>query len=1034
MDPNGNMSKTDSLAKSSNGRIELDLGQIDLDFDFKFADDLVTEAELEQDQRAETDLLGELNLKNQNELLVGGGKIVKHSSMAIESDILAAFESITNRQRETLTSTFLSPVEQTLQPTKPASIVFRPPHSPLRSKGKSIYNRPKPTPLKSTSALTNSFSTRKEPEKRDSKQSREEREIETIINADFSVTAPHNNNAVNGLVTMPYRSEEMNEKTIVPTVSSSFSSQQTRKSISLSHNSSVPLSDRNLPSATAAILQIEDELKVTPYQEPTLPLSPTVDNSYRRSNLGLVENARMSKKTHRDSHCSEMSEGNSQNSEKIADDFQSPENTDNGKIQEQKKETSTYFSALTLSSWTKKNKKATLLLSPRRVSSAKTESQGSMFQLFRKKEQRSSMPPQRTDSGHGQENRNGYSASYSDYPNDISKNSGVGEYEGRGEYVSRLDPKGGVNFSSSNGRIEFELNASGIGFEENIFSQDVLGALDLSPNSHASVNSKPVSVLLPTSSSKENKHLSMSIENDILAAFEFISRGEDFPDRKTEASMSTSVSTPASSSLSASSSGMIGPTTGLLTKSIYGRSKPAPSVPQLKFGSAPQSESRYTSSYSAQQQSVYPSPSLQVKTQGVSATPAKASSQPAPVPKFNRSQKQATLKNQEFDLEISREAEQARKIELAKAIYFRENGGNSEALSTEVGDDGIRKSRNNIQRQRLQLSKPQTSFAETVNSSGESDSDDQVLGRFQQPASISKNIGFIDKRSNSAQSISNLHQPNGNTLKKDTSFLVRNGRRSESQEQKTNRPGSIRSLNGIALGTEHADISTNSILVNSPVLPDYLQTSPQQYQPHSQQHQQQPQYQHFTQLQQQQQQQLLQQLQQSRAKSPLSPPMSAKVQSQTTSPMSLPVGVVNPTTLAHLQHQAQVKQLTEAQILQQQQQNAMMTYLAQMAVVQQTQMAALLAQQQQQQHQAILQQQQPASVVVGVARALDTPAGLALKGIAGVPEERKKKKHHSHKKALKEDETREPLSSTQPENGTKNEDDAGGNVVIEEKA
>ncbi|KAJ3031277.1 UNVERIFIED_CONTAM: hypothetical protein HDU68_005333 [Siphonaria sp. JEL0065] len=114
-----------------------------------------------------------------------------------------------------------------------------------------------------------------------------------------------------------------------------------------------------------------------------------------------------------------------------------------------------------------------------------------------------------------------------------------------------------------------------------------------------------------------------------------------------------------------------------------------------------------------------------------------------------------------------------------------------------------------------------------------------------------------------------------------------------------------------------------------------------------------------------------------RVKSPLTP-SSSKKQQQHQQQVSL--GSANAATLQQLYQANQVKKLGETQQTQQQAQNAMMTYLAQMAVVQQTQMAALLAQQQQAQLQQ-LQQQQQQRIVVGMAPALNgAPVGMAVLG------------------------------------------------------
>ncbi|KAI9338505.1 hypothetical protein BDR26DRAFT_862985 [Obelidium mucronatum] len=121
---------------------------------------------------------------------------------------------------------------------------------------------------------------------------------------------------------------------------------------------------------------------------------------------------------------------------------------------------------------------------------------------------------------------------------------------------------------------------------------------------------------------------------------------------------------------------------------------------------------------------------------------------------------------------------------------------------------------------------------------------------------------------------------------------------------------------------------------------------------------------------------------------------TSRVKSPLTPNQKKPVGTANAATVQQLYQSNQVKKLGETQQSQQQAQNAMMTYLAQMAVVQQTQMAALLAQQQQAQLQQLQQQQQFSNgmgVVVGMAPALTgTPVSMGV--ASGAPEEKKKKR------------------------------------------
>ncbi|KAJ3402337.1 Calmodulin-regulated spectrin-associated protein 2 [Chytriomyces hyalinus] len=403
---------------------------------------------------------------------------------------------------------------------------------------------------------------------------------------------------------------------------------------------------------------------------------------------------------------------------------------------------------------------------------------------------------------------------------------------------------------------------------------------------------------------------------------------------------------------------------------------------------------------------------------------------PPVTPKYNRTTKQSLQKEYESALEQAkrehREQDQARKIELAKALYFKElpgsddnNARSKSALSRSSGNKPITaaKNANDLAYGRSRSSQGVRFTASSDNSDDSEDSDtssdNRALGQLIPNRSTSA-MGMVNSAGNRAVNVNGMQgrsltagtllpgsgiggaiskltpgwlgQGRGVTPQKSSSALDIHGWVNSQQPdvQAPEQPHLGQRRSRMSLKQAAGIRPTSMLEAHKSTTPGVMftrQTSQEGPKPPplnprtSQTFEKQNIQTNVTAV-----------APPARVISPLNPsrPDQAPV------PPARKLGAANAATLQQLYQANQVKVLSETQHSQAEQQSAMMNYLTQMAIVQQTQMAALLAQQQQQQQQQQLNTS--VGVVVGLAPSLKTnPVGMAVLGNMADGGKKKKK-------------------------------------------
>ncbi|KAJ3212181.1 hypothetical protein HDU83_001192 [Entophlyctis luteolus] len=513
----------------------------------------------------------------------------------------------------------------------------------------------------------------------------------------------------------------------------------------------------------------------------------------------------------------------------------------------------------------------------------------------------------------------------------------ISDQKEQSEYVSRLDPKAALPSTDFSLDLEF-------------------GSLLSDP--------KPA---------KSKNRESMSMEKDILAAFDLLSSFDS--------------SVPDSGQSLSSAGGTVGAFSAPAT-SQHNRQTPKWTTPD----STPTSSVSTAGSTSSNAVTPSGQNGLAGSSRRSPAIPSPASV-PSTVthpPRFNRTQKAQALREQETAAEAAREAERLRKIEIAKALYFREQ---REAGSMDVSP--VNNEILDIPRGSSVMSRKNGAILNENSSRGSVLATNRgIMRSISHPSSFSHDPSQVKASTSDGGSDSDSDTDDDRVLARSSlppgALGHYTGRNSAFGHHEIARPSSALNMRSSVLHLQTGP-SLSQPLTSSKLHPNKAKSSGPHV--HSSDNTSLYSFQGY-----QQPSNVASTVRMSSVGSVPTPGPFPPVFSNGLTTTAIPntqlqqqaKGTVNAATAVQLNHQNKVKQLTDAQVMQQQQQNAMMAYLAQMAVVQQTQMAALLAQQQQQQQQMQMQQMQP--VVLGVAPALVAePVQMAGEGTRSTKKKKKGK-------------------------------------------